>query len=79
MNSALSSAFLNESCQSTEHASKSQIIYRRRDGNSKEAIEDYFRENTMMFLRSLKACKIRRFPISFDTTKEAFYGRPFIS
>jgi hypothetical protein len=73
-NAALNSAFLNESCKSTGQVSKSQVIYRKLDRSSKETIEDYFRENTIIFLKSLKACGVRRFLISFDTTKEAFYG-----
>jgi len=76
INAALSSAFPNESCKSTGQVSKSQVIYRKLDGNSKETIEDYFRENTIMFLRSLKSCGTRHFLISFDDTKEAFYGDP---
>lgn len=75
INAALNAAFVNESCKSTGQVSKSQVIYRKLDRKSKEIIQEYFRENTMKFLKLLKIySRNRRFLISFDTTKEAFYG-----
>lgn len=72
---ALELAFVNESCKSTGQVSKSQVIYRKLEGKSKEEIKEYFRENTIRFLKTLKILsRNRKFIISFDTTKEAFYG-----
>lgn len=72
---SLELAFVNETCKSTGQVSKSQVIYRKLDGKSKEEIKDYFRLNTVRFLKFLKIFgRSRKFIISFDTTKEAFYG-----
>lgn len=72
---ALELAFVNESCKSTGQVSKSQVIYRKLEGKSKEEIKECFRENTVRFLKVLKIfSRNRKFIISFDTTKEAFYG-----
>lgn len=72
---ALSLAFVNETCKSTGQVSKSQVIYRKLDGKSKGEIKDCFRLNTVRFLKFLKIfSRNRKFIISFDTTKEAFYG-----
>jgi len=71
---ALGSAFVNESCKSTEKISKSQIIYRKLDSNIKE-IEFAFRENARKFLNLLKIfSRNRRFILSFDETEDPFYG-----
>lgn len=73
--SALSLAFVNESCKSTGHISKSQVIYRKLEGKSKLAIQDCFRKYAIKFLKFLKILgRNRKVLISFDTTKEAFYG-----
>lgn len=73
--SALELSFVNESCKSTGQVSKSQVIYRKLEGKSKEEVREYFRENTIRFLKLLKIfSRNRRFIISYDTTKEAFYG-----
>lgn len=72
---ALELAFVNESCKSTGQVSKSQVIYRKLGDTSKEEVKEYFRENTVRFLKLLKIfSRNRKFIISFDTTKEAFYG-----
>ena len=72
---ALSHSFVNEACKSTGEVSKSQVIYRKLEGKSRERIQEYFRENTIGFLRLVKIfSRNRHFLISFDTTKEAFYG-----
>jgi hypothetical protein len=73
--SALNLAFVNETCKSTGQVSKSQVIYRKLDGKSKEELRECFREHTVRFLKFLKTFgRNRKFIISFDTTKEAFYG-----
>jgi len=72
---ALNSAFVNESCKSTEKISKSQIIYRKLDLNISE-IEFAFRENAKRFLNLLKIfSRNRRFILSFDETEDPFYGK----
>jgi len=72
---ALNSAFVNESCKSTEEISKSQIIYRKLDLNIKE-IESAFRENVKKFLKLLKIySRNRKFILSFDETEDPFYGK----
>jgi len=72
---ALNLAFVNESCKSTGQASKSQVIYRKLEYKSKEDIKKCFRENTTRFLKLLRIfSRNRKFIISVDTTKEAFYG-----
>ena len=71
---ALNSAFVNESCKSTEEISKSQIIYRKLDSNINE-IEFAFRKNVEKFLRMLKIfSRNRKFILSFDETEDPFYG-----
>ncbi len=73
--SALELAFVNESCKSSGQVSKSQVIYRKLEGKSKDEIQGCFRQNTIRFLKILKIfSRNRKFIISFDTTKEAFYG-----
>ena len=75
MTAATSLSFVNEACKSTGKVSKSQVIYRKLEGKHREEIQRYFRENTIHFLRLVKICsRNRHFLISFDTTKEAFYG-----
>jgi putative transposase len=72
---ALNLAFVNESCKSTGRVSKSQVIYRKLEGKSMEELKECFRENTIRFLKILKILsRNRKFIISLDTTKEAFYG-----
>src|SRR3989344_9396360 len=72
---ALNSAFVNESCKSTEEISKSQIIYRKLDLNIDE-IECVFRENARKFLNLLKIhSRNRRFILSVDETEDPFYGK----
>jgi len=75
MLSAINLAFVNESCKSSGQVSKSQVIYRKLDGVPKEVIRKCFQEKTLKFLRLLKIfSRNRKFIISFDTTKEPFYG-----
>ena len=72
---ALGTAFVNESCKSTEEISKSQIIYRKLDSNI-TGVEFAFRENAKRFLNLLKIySRNRRFIISFDETEDPFYGK----
>lgn len=74
IDAALNSAFVNESCKSTEEISKSQIIYRKLEGNIKE-IQFNFRKHTEKFLKMLKLfSRNRKFIVSFDETEEPFYG-----
>ncbi len=74
IDAALNSAFVNESCKSTDEISKSQIIYRKLEGNIKE-IQFNFRKHAEKFLKMLKLfSRNRRFIISFDETEEPFYG-----
>lgn len=72
---ALNLAFVNESCKSSGQVSKSQVIYRKIDGKTEEDIHVCFQESAIKFLKLLKIfSRNRKFIISFDTTKEAFYG-----
>jgi len=72
---SLDLAFVNESCKSTGQVSKSQVIYRKLKGKSLREIQECFQGNTVQFLKMLKIYSRNRFfLISFDTTKEAFYG-----
>ena len=72
---AINLAFVNESCKSSGKISKSQVIYRKLKENTKDVIRDCFKESTIKFLNCLKIfSRNRKFIISFDTTKEAFYG-----
>ncbi len=72
---SINSAFVNESCKSTEEISKSQIIYRKLDLNIDE-IEFVFRENANKFLNLLKIySRNRKFILSFDETEDPFYGK----
>lgn len=72
---AINMAFVNESCKSSGKVSKSQVIYRKIDGHSTRDIQTCFQETTIKFLKILKIFnRNRKFIISFDTTKEAFYG-----
>jgi putative transposase len=75
IDAALNFAFVNESCKSTEEISKSQIIYRKLEGNITE-IQFNFRKHSQKFLRMLKIfSRNRKFIISFDETEEPFYGK----
>ncbi|MEW6063585.1 MAG: hypothetical protein AB1571_04420, partial [Nanoarchaeota archaeon] len=72
--SAVGSAFVNESCKSTEKISKSQIIYRKLK-KDKEGIRFAFEENAKRFLKLTKTfSRNRKLIVSFDTTEEPFYG-----
>jgi len=73
--SALSMAFVNESCKSAGQVSKSQVIYRKLEAKSLDDVQNCFREHTVRFVKFLKIfSRNRKFVISFDTTDEAFYG-----
>ncbi len=75
LTASLNLAFVNESCKSSGQVSKSQVIYRKLGGVTIEMIQNCFREHTTQFLRLLRIFgRNRRFILSFDTTKEAFYG-----
>ena len=68
-------AFVNESCKSSGQVSKSQVIYRKLDGTTLDQIQTCFQQHTSRFLRLLKLfSRNRHLILSFDTTKEAFYG-----
>lgn len=72
---ATNMAFVNESCKSSGKISKSQVIYRKLGGVSTEKIQEGFQKHTLRFLKTLKIfSRNRRMILSFDTTKEAFYG-----
>ena len=72
---ALSLSFVNESCKSSGQVSKSQVIYRKLVGKTMADVHEWFQGSTMIFLHHLKNfSRNRRFILSFDTTKEAFYG-----
>jgi hypothetical protein len=72
---ALTCHFVNESCRSTGQISKSQVIYRKLNGKSIQDVHIWFQQSTKGFLRHLrKQSRNRLFILSFDTTKEAFYG-----
>lgn len=73
--SAMELAFVNESCKSSGAPKKSQRIYEKLEDIPKELIQNGFRKNAMKFLRILNILsRNRKFILSFDTTKEAFYG-----
>jgi len=73
--SALNLAFVNESCKNSGAPKKSQRIYEKLDDIPKELIQKSFQQNSFKFLKFLKIfSRNRKFIISFDTTKEAFYG-----
>ncbi len=73
--SALNLAFVNESCKSSGAPKKSQRIYEKLDDIPKELIQKCFQQYSFKFLKFLKIfSRNRKFIISFDTTKEAFYG-----
>lgn len=68
-------AFVNESCKSSGKVSKSQVIYRKLDDTTINDIQKCFQKQTLRFLKLLKLfSRNRRLILSFDTTKEAFYG-----
>src|SRR3989338_8102109 len=72
---ALNLAFVNESCKSTGQVSKSQVIYRKLKNTTIENIQECFQKLVTKFLLLLKIfSRNRKFLLSFDTTKEAFYG-----
>jgi hypothetical protein len=72
---ALNACFVNESCKSTGQISKSQVIYTKIKGKSIKEVHTWFQQNTKGFVYSLKQISRNRlFILSFDTTKEAFYG-----
>lgn len=68
-------AFVHESCKSTGKISKSQVIYRRLNNITLDDIQVCFQKHTSLFLHHLSMLnRNRRLILSFDTTKEAFYG-----
>ncbi len=68
-------AFVNESCKSSGQVSKSQVIYRKLEKNTKDDVRNCFKEATIKFLNYIRIfSRNRKFIVSFDTTKEAFYG-----
>ena len=69
---AVDLAFVNESCQSTGRISKSQVIYRKLENKSCDDVQECFQEINIKFLKMMS--RNRKFIVSFDTTKEAFYG-----
>ena len=72
---SLGSAFVNESCKSTEEISKSQIIYRKLEGRF-DNVQSAFRGNTEKFLKLLKIfSRNRKFILSVDETEDPFYGK----
>jgi len=72
---ALNLAFVNESCKSSGQITKSQVIYRKLQYTNEETIQNEFMSVIIKFLKSLKVfSRNRQFVLSFDTTKEAFYG-----
>ncbi len=72
---AVNSAFVNESCKSTEEISKSQIIYRKLEDGDIEKVQSGFKENILRFLKMLKIySRNRKFILSYDETEEPFYG-----
>src|SRR3990167_9135446 len=72
---ALNLAFVNESCKSSGQITKSQVIYRKLQYTNEETIQNEFISVIIKFLKSLKVfSRNRQFVLSFDTTKEAFYG-----
>jgi len=75
--SAVNLAFVNESCQSSGKISKSQVIYRKINEHTKDEISKCFNNITIRFFKILKIIsRNRKLIVSFDTTKEAFYGKP---
>lgn len=72
---AFNLAFVNESCKSSGKISKSQVIYRKLENYTLDEIRSCFKIETLRFLKLLKNfSRNRKFIVSFDTTKEAFYG-----
>lgn len=72
---AIDLAFVNESCKSSGMVSKSQVIYRKIEENTKEDVKECFQDATIRFLKYLKIfSRNRKFILSFDMTNEAFYG-----
>jgi putative transposase len=73
--SAISLAFVNESCKSSGKVSKSQVIYRKIQGKTKEELREFFRAKSLKCLRLLCIfSRNRKFIVSLDETDEAFYG-----
>ena len=73
--SAINLSFVNESCKSSGQLSKSQVLYRKLEDVPKEVIQKCFQAHTLKFLKLMKLfCRNRKFIVSFDTTKEPFYG-----
>ncbi len=74
LEAALGSAFVNESCKTTEEISKSQIIYRKLNGNIEYA-QFAFTENAKRYFKLVKTfSRNRKLILSFDTTEDPFYG-----
>lgn len=73
---ALTKSFVNESCKSSGMISKSQVIYRKLEGNNTSIVQQCFRKQTIQFLKLLKIFgRNRKFIISFDETEEDYYGK----
>jgi hypothetical protein len=73
--SAINLSFVNESCKSSGQLSKSQVLYRKLEDVPKEVIQKCFQNKIINFLKIMNILsRNRKFIISFDTTKEAFYG-----
>lgn len=73
--SAINMSFVNESCKSSGQLSKSQVLYRKLEDVPKELIRKCFKKKTLVFLKMMKLfSRNRKFIVSFDTTKEPFYG-----
>ena len=68
-------AFVNESCKSSGKVSKSQVIYRKITDKSCDDVKSSFQGVNIKFLKRLNTfSRNRKSIVSFDTTKEAFYG-----
>jgi len=73
--SAINLAFVNESCKSTGQISKSQVIYRKLKNKTCDDVQACFQKINTKFLKFQKIfLRNRKLLVSFDTTKEAFYG-----
>ena len=72
---AINHTYVNESCKSSGKISKSQVIYRKLKGVSKERMQKNFRKHSIKLMRMLKTfSRGRKFIISFDETEEDYYG-----
>jgi hypothetical protein len=68
-------SFVNEACKSSGKISKSQVIYRKLEGNSLSDVQGCFQENTAKFITFFNLMsRNRKILASFDITEEPFYG-----